>query len=88
MPDYPVALDLRDRIVSDLGPEEDILPKIVAALPLEKLTGHVESVYSSKVLMELLDGGLANLAARREEEAINYLLPRVCARELSLAELG
>lgn len=83
-----LATVLRDRIAAGIGPEWDVLLDIVAALRREKLTGHDETVYSSEVLVALLDGGLTNLLARRDEEAINYLLTRVCGRDLTLAGLG
>jgi len=83
-----LAALLRDRIAAGIGPEWGILLEIVTALRREKLTGRDETVYSSKVLVELLDGGLTDLLARRDEEAINYLLTRVCGRELTLAGLG
>jgi len=83
-----LAAVLRDRIATGIGPEWGVLLEIVAALRREKLTGRDETVYSSKVLVELLDGGLTDFLARRDEEAINYLLTCVCGRELTLAGLG
>jgi precorrin-2 dehydrogenase/sirohydrochlorin ferrochelatase len=83
-----LAVVVRDRIAAGFGPEWRPLLELAAVLRREKLTGHNETVYSSKVLAELLDGGLAELLARRDTEAINHLLTRVCGRELTLAGLG
>ena len=83
-----LAALVRDRIAAGLGPEWSQVLEVAAALRREKLTDCRESVYSSKVLAELLDAGLANLLARGETETINHLLTRVCGRTLSLAELG
>lgn len=83
-----LATVVRERIAAGFGPEWETLLEIVAALRREKLTGRGDNVYSSKVLAELLDGGLADLLARRDTEAINHLLTRVCGQELTLAGLG
>jgi len=83
-----MAAIVRDRIAAGLGPEWEFCVEIAARLRQEKLTGCCESVYSSKVLAELLDGGLAELLVRRNTEAINHLLTQVCGRELTLAGLG
>jgi hypothetical protein len=61
---------------------------IAARLRRQKLTAGDEPDYYHKVLVELLEVGLAELLARREETAIDQLLTRVCGRETSLAGLG
>lgn len=83
-----LAALVRDRIAAGIGPEWGLVLEVAAALRREKLTDCRESVYSSTVLAELLDAGLAELLARGETQTINHLLTRVCGRTLSLAELG
>jgi len=83
-----LAALVRDRIAAGIGPEWNLILEVAAALRREKLTDCSKSVYSSKVLAELLAAGLAELLARGETETINHLLTRVCGRTLSLAELG
>jgi precorrin-2 dehydrogenase/sirohydrochlorin ferrochelatase len=83
-----LATVVRDRIAAGIGPEWGLLLEVAAGLRREKLTHRGDNVYSSKVLVELLDGGLAELLAGRDTQAINHLLTRVCGRELTLAGLG
>jgi precorrin-2 dehydrogenase/sirohydrochlorin ferrochelatase len=83
-----LAAVLRDRIAAGIGPEWGVLLEIAAALRREKLTAQADSVYSSKVLVALLDGGLADMLAHRDEQAINHLLTLVCGRDVTLAGLG
>lgn len=77
-----------DRLGADLGPEWAMVVKIAARLRTKKLTTSAENVYSYKVLADLVDGGLAELLALRNDEEIDHLLTRVCGRETTLAELG
>jgi precorrin-2 dehydrogenase/sirohydrochlorin ferrochelatase len=79
---------VRDRLGTVLGPEWALVVEIAARLRTEKLTVSCETAYSHKVLVELLEAGLSDLLARREETAINHLLTRVCGRETTLAGLG
>ena len=83
-----LAVMVRDRIAAGLSAEWGLLVEIAAGLRREKLTGRDETVYSSKVLAELIDGGLVELLARRNTETINHLLTQVCGREVTLAGLG
>jgi precorrin-2 dehydrogenase / sirohydrochlorin ferrochelatase len=83
-----LAGTLRDRLGTVLGPEWALVVEIAARLRTEKLTVSCETAYSHKVFVELLDAGLSDLLARREEAAINHLLTRVCGREITLAGLG
>ena len=83
-----LAAVLRDRFAAATGPEWEFVLAIAAALRREKLTEDCQSVYSSKVLAELLDAGLVELLARRDTEALNHLLTRVCGRPMRLVELG
>ena len=79
---------VRDRLATVLGPEWALLVAIAARLRRQKLTAGDEPDYYYKVLVELLEVGLAELLVRREESAIDQLLTRVCGRETSLAGLG
>jgi precorrin-2 dehydrogenase/sirohydrochlorin ferrochelatase len=83
-----LAAALRDRLANELGPEWALVAEIAARLRTEKLTVSCETAYSHKVFVKLLEAGLSDLLARRDETAINHLLTRVCGRETTLAGLG
>jgi precorrin-2 dehydrogenase/sirohydrochlorin ferrochelatase len=83
-----LAAVIRDRLAASFGPEWRLVVEVAAHLRTEKLTTSDESVYSYKVLAELLDNGLAELLARGTGEEIDHLLTRVCSRELTLGGLG
>jgi precorrin-2 dehydrogenase/sirohydrochlorin ferrochelatase len=79
---------VRDQVAAALGPEWALVVAIAARLRTGKLTGRDETVYSSKVLADLLDGGLAELLANGCREEIDHLLTRTCGRDITLAGLG
>jgi precorrin-2 dehydrogenase/sirohydrochlorin ferrochelatase len=83
-----LASVVRDRLESGFGPEWALLVEIAARLRTEKLTNFADNVYSSKVLADLFDAGLADLLARGSREEIEHLLTRVCGRDITLAGLG
>lgn len=83
-----LAALIRDRLSTEYGPEWALVVTIAARLRTEKLTDCDEPVYSSKVLADLLDGGLTDLLARGELAKIDHLLTRIRGRECSLAGLG
>jgi precorrin-2 dehydrogenase/sirohydrochlorin ferrochelatase len=79
---------VRDRLAAGFGPEWALVVEIAARLRMKKLTASPENVYSYKVLADLIDNGLVDLLARRDDEEIDHLLTRVCGREMTLAGLG
>lgn len=79
---------VRDRLAAGFGPEWALVVEVAARLRTEKLTVPNENVYTSKVLADLLDHGLADLLARRKSEEIDHLLTRICGREITLSGLG
>lgn len=83
-----LAAAVRDRLATGFGQEWAMVVEIAERLRMKKLTASNENVYSYKVLADLLDNGLADLLAHRNEEEINHLLTRACGRETTLAELG
>lgn len=83
-----LARVIRDRLVAAHGPEWGLVVEIAARLRTKKLTTSEENVYSYKVLADLVENGLADLLARRENPEIDALLTRVCGREITLAGLG
>ncbi|NJC88405.1 MAG: bifunctional precorrin-2 dehydrogenase/sirohydrochlorin ferrochelatase [Desulfuromonas sp.] len=79
---------IRDRLAGNFGPEWALVVEIAARLRMKNLTTSAENVYGYKVLADLIDGGLAELLIRRNDEEIDHLLTRVCGRETTLAGLG
>lgn len=79
---------VRDQVAAALGPEWALVVELAARLRTGKLTGRDETVYSSKVLADLLDGGLAVLLANGCREEIDQLLTRTCGQDITLAGLG
>lgn len=83
-----LAAVVRDRLAADFGPEWALVVELAARLRMKKLTASQENVYGYKVLVELLEHGLAALLAHRNAEEIDHLLTRICGRETTLAGLG
>jgi precorrin-2 dehydrogenase/sirohydrochlorin ferrochelatase len=83
-----LAAVIRDRLATGFAPEWALIVEIATRLRTGKLTTSSDAVYSYKVLVDLLDSGLADLLAHGTEEEIDHLLTRVCGRGTTLAELG
>jgi precorrin-2 dehydrogenase/sirohydrochlorin ferrochelatase len=82
------AVELRDQLAAELGPEWELFCAVAAALRQKRLTAGEASAYNRAVISDLFAADLPRLLARQDEAAINCLLTKVTGVELTLADLG
>lgn len=79
---------LRDRIAGSCGDEWGVVAEIAGALRRKELTGCEVSEYNREVMLKLVAGGLPELVAGGQVDAIDRLLQTTVGAAATLKTLG